>query len=193
MAVIPTDNPVFEIVETDSNKESIKLLFVRKVKDIQLPIENIINKDITIKASLKALSDNNDNFCLEDWADLLILLYFSIPFLNCGGVDEIDAEIFSLSVSEYDSKFVFWPNFLKIYRNLEILIPPAVENAVPPTSIKIMSNIFPPSDSSTRFKNWKPVVVEALIAWNTKDSHPTSDTLDSIIINITMNIDIKIQ
>ncbi len=66
MAVIPTDNPVFEIVETDSNKESIKLLFVRKVKDIPLPIENIINKDITIKVSLKALSDNNDSLCLED-------------------------------------------------------------------------------------------------------------------------------
>lgn len=192
MAVIPTDNPVFEIVETDSNKESIKLLLVRKVKDIALPIENIINKDITIKVSLKALSDNNGNFCLEDWSDLLIL-YFSISFLNCGEVDEIDAEIFSPSVSECDNKFVFWANFLKIYRNLVILIPPAVENAVPPTSIKIISNIFPPSDSSTRFKNWKPVVVEALIAWNTKDSHPTSDTLDSIIINITMNIDIKIQ
>lgn len=66
MAVIPTDNPVFEIVETDSNKESIKLLLVRKVKDIPLPIENIINKDITVKVSLKTLSDNNDNFCLED-------------------------------------------------------------------------------------------------------------------------------
>ena len=57
MVAIPTDKPVFETVEADSNSASIKLLLSRKpiiradVKD------TAINNAITNNASLKGLFD----------------------------------------------------------------------------------------------------------------------------------------
>jgi hypothetical protein len=41
-------------------------------------------------------------------------------------------------------------------------MPPAVENAVPPTNISIINRIFAWNDIEDIFMNWKPELVEAL-------------------------------
>ena len=64
--VTPTVSPVFERVDEVSNNASMKLLLLRKDIDIALKKETIINNTITKTASLKALSENNnDIFLLE--------------------------------------------------------------------------------------------------------------------------------
>ena len=47
-----------------------------------------------------------------------------------------------------------------------ILIPPAVEKAHPPTNINSINKILDPFENSEIFKNWNPVVVDALTIWN---------------------------
>ena len=49
-----------------------------------------------------------------------------------------------------------------------ILIPPAVEKAHPPTNINSINKILDSFENSEIFKNWKPVVVDALTIWNTE-------------------------
>ena len=60
--VIPTERPVLERVDDDSNNASTKSLLLRKEIAVALPKESITNNIITKIASLKALSDNIDSF-----------------------------------------------------------------------------------------------------------------------------------
>ena len=86
-----------------------------------------------------------------------------------------------------DVNFLLLTNFWKISISLAIFIPPAVENAVPPISITRISNILPFIERWDKLRYWKPVVVEALITWNTEESQSFSENEGSISINKKMN------
>jgi hypothetical protein len=50
-------------------------------------------------------------------------------------------------------------------------------------SIKTISNILPLMDNLDKLRKWKPVIVEALITWNTEESQWLSENENSISIN----------
>ena len=50
--------------------------------------------------------------------------------------------------------------------NLPTFIPPAVENAVPPTIIRIIMNALAAAGIDCMLIYWNPVLVEALTVWN---------------------------
>jgi hypothetical protein len=60
--VIPTERPVLERADDDSNNASTKSLLLKYEIAIALPIERITNNKTTKIASLKALSYNSGSF-----------------------------------------------------------------------------------------------------------------------------------
>ena len=190
--VIPTERPVLERADDDSNNASTKSLLLRKEIAIPLPIERITNNIVTKIASLKALSYNSGSFWLSRYTrsffDFSIFFFESEnfwPFLflrNWMAVDEIDNGV---NASDIAKKIVLPLNFWKINNNLAIFIPPAVEKAVPPTNMTKIRNNFPSNVKEDRLINENPVVVDALTTWNNEVSQLCVEMEGSIIINKT--------